>query len=304
MTRRDFMSATTLAGSALMLDTLQAKAKPLQPFKGKAGYQLLIFATNWGYTGTWDGFCRQTRDDGYDGAEFWMPSEKIQIDNIFGTIKSHGLKHGLLIGSGEITFEKNLAAFEKSLEEALLTKPFYINCHSGKDYFTFDENQRFIALTTKASKESGIPIYHETHRSRILFSAPTARQYMEKNPELRLTFDVSHWCTVHESLLSDQADTVAMALERTGHIHARIGHSEGPQVNDPRAPEWKEAVDAHFAWWDTIVKNRKAEGKTLTFLTEFGPPDYLPTLPYTRQPLADQREINLHMLKTLSSRYR
>jgi hypothetical protein len=26
---------------------------------------------------------------------------------------------------------------------------------------------------------------------------------------------------------------------------ARIGHDQGPQVNDPRAPEWKETVDLY-----------------------------------------------------------
>ena len=126
---------------------------------------------------------------------------------------------------------------------------------------------------------------------------------MESHPDLRITFDVSHWCNVHETLLEDQADTVGKTLDRVDHIHARIGHPEGPQVNDPRAPEWKDAVSAHFAWWDTVVARKKTEGKQMTFLTEFGPIDYLPALPYTRQPLADQWEINIHMLNTIRKRY-
>ncbi len=126
---------------------------------------------------------------------------------------------------------------------------------------------------------------------------------MEKIPSLRLTLDISHWCNVHESLLEDQADTIAMALNRTGHIHARIGHQEGPQVNDPRAPEWKNAVTAHFAWWDKVVEQKRNEGKLITMLTEFGPADYMPALPYTRQPVADQWAINKHMLDTLRARY-
>lgn len=199
--------------------------------------------------------------------------------------------------------KKNFQAFKKSLEGAVSFKPLHINCHAGKDYFTFDENKSFIDLTTKATKESGVPVYHETHRSRILYAAPVARQYIEKLPDLRITFDVSHWCNVHESLLADQPESLSLALERVDHIHARIGHAEGPQVNDPRAPEWKNAVDAHFAWWDKVVHRKKQEGKPMTFLTEFGPVDYLPALPYTRQPLANQWEINVHMLKTLRARY-
>lgn len=41
----------------------------------------------------------------------------------------------------------------------------------------------------------------------------------------------------------------------------------------------------------------------MTFLTEFGPVDYMPALPYTRQPVADQWAINKHMLDTLRTRY-
>ncbi len=108
-----------------------------------------------------------------------------------------------------------------------------------------------------------------------------------------------------ESLLSDQPATMALTLERVDHIHARIGHPEGPQVNDPRAPEWEAAVDAHFAWWDTVIRRKRAAGEVMTILTEFGPPDYMPTLPYTREPkpVADQWAINEYMLKTLRKRY-
>ena len=119
-----------------------------------------------------------------------------------------------------------------------------------------------------------------------------------------MTLDISHWCNVHESLLHDQDETVQLALERTDHIHARIGHPEGPQVNDPRAPEWESAVKRHLDWWDAIVAMKIKKGvNQLTILTEFGPPDYLPTLPYTRQPLADQWDINVYMMQLLRKRY-
>ena len=65
----------------------------------------------------------------------------------------------------------------------------------------------------------------------------------------------------------------------------------------------KKAVTAHLQWWDKIVERKKNEGRRLTFLTEFGPPDYMPTLPYTRLPLADQWAINIHMMHLLRKRY-
>ncbi|MEJ1238344.1 sugar phosphate isomerase/epimerase [Chryseolinea sp. T2] len=301
MNRRNFIQIGSAAGSAVMLEAIQAKGTPINETKS-SGFELLIFATNWGYQGNWESFCTKIKRDGYDGAEIWLPDEKSRVE-CFAAFKKHNLRFGLLIGSGESAFDKNLAQFKQSLTAAVLASPVYINCHSGKDFFSFDENKSFIELTIKTSKESNVPVYHETHRGRILYSAPVAKRFIESYPDIRLTLDISHWCNVHESLLADQDPTVSLALEKTGHIHARVGHQEGPQVNDPRAPEWKAAVDAHFAWWDKVVQRKKSNGETMTFLTEFGPLDYMPSLPYTRQPLANQDEINVFMLKTLRSRY-
>jgi hypothetical protein len=126
---------------------------------------------------------------------------------------------------------------------------------------------------------------------------------IDKNPDLKLTLDISHWCNVHESLLEDQSENVEAALNRTGHIHARIGHQEGPQVNDPRAPEWKQAFDTHLAWWDNVVAQKAKRNETVTILTEFGPPTYMQTLPYTFTPVSDQWAINVYMMKFLKQRY-
>lgn len=292
-----------MTGTGIALNTLEAFAKPLPAPDRKADYSMLVFATNWGYMGSWQSFADKIKQLGYDGAELWYPSGAADRREIFSAFDRNQLKLGFLIGSGERNFEKHLDQFTASLDGAAGYKPVYINCHSGRDHFSFDQNRKFIDLTTKVSKSSGVPVYHETHRSRILYSAPVARQFMEALPDLRITFDVSHWCNVHESLLDDQQETLAKTIERVDHIHARIGHPEGPQVNDPRAPEWKDAVTAHFAWWDTVVKKKKEEGRLMTFLTEFGPADYMPALPYTRQPVADQWAINKHMLDTLRTRY-
>lgn len=222
---------------------------------------------------------------------------------MFDALNKHGLKYGFLWGSGEADFQKNQSQFEATMNDIAKARPIYINCHSGRDFFTADQKLQIIAFTTKLSQSSGIPVYHETHRGRALYSAPVTRELIERNKDLRITLDISHWCNVHESLLGDQADTINTVLGRVDHIHARVGHPEGPQVSEPRAPEWETAVKAHFAWWDTVVETKKKEGKALTVLTEFGPPDYMPTTPYTRQPLASQWDINVYMMNTFRKRY-
>lgn len=303
LSRRNFLALTAMTSTHALLNGLEAYATPLQIKSRKEGFDMLIFATNWGYTGSWESFASKISALGYDGAELWYPADTSQRKEIYAAFEKHQLKLGFLVGGSDRDAQLHFGQFRSSLEGAASLKPVYINCHSGRDHFAFEQNRKFIELTTQVSKSSGVPVYHETHRSRILYSAPVARHFIERLPNLRITLDVSHWCNVHESLLQDQEETMTMALERVDHIHARIGHAEGPQVNDPRAPEWKEAVDAHFAWWDTVVSRKKAEGKRITFLTEFGPVDYMPALPYTRQPVADQWAINKHMLDILRKRY-
>ena len=306
LNRRKFISTTAALGGAVI-------APFQQPIMDKPAFSLpsdfmpLVMATNWGFEGTTDDFCSKAKNEGYDGIEMWWPTEKKQQDILFTALQKHGLAVGFLCGSGDSHFEKHLEQFQKMTDAAAtqqIQKPLYINCHSGKDYFSFEQNRQFIEYTIALSKRTGIPISHETHRSRILYAAPVARQFIEAIPELRVTLDISHWCNVHESLLNDQEGTVQLALSRVDHIHARIGHPEGPQVNDPRAPEWEAAVKRHWQWWDKVVELKIKQGiKKLTFLTEFGPPDYLPALPYTRQPLADQWAINVYMKNQLKKRY-
>jgi len=306
LNRRNFLQTTTTATSALMLSSLKTFATPQSISNMNNNFQLKILATNWGFNGTIDEYCAKVKKEGYDGIEIWWQTEKKDQDEVFAALKKYDLEVGFLTAGHESDFKQHFQSFTNMIDAAAnntVQKPLYINCHSGRDYFTFEQGKAFIEHTTALHKSTGIKICHETHRSRLMYAAPVARHYLENVPDLRFTLDISHWCNVHESLLADQQETVDLVLPRVDHVHARIGHQEGPQVNDPRAPEWDEAVKAHFAWWDKIVEIKKQQGDTLTILTEFGPPNYLPTIPYTQQPLADQWAINVHMMQTIRKRY-
>lgn len=300
MKRRNFLQTIGTAAAAVQLSPLSILPHMNNNFK------LKVLATNWGFNGTLDVYCAKVKKEGYDGIEIWWPLEKKDQDELFYLLKKYELEVGFLCAGSDGHYQKHFDQFTQMIDAAAnetIQQPLYINCHSGRDYFSFEEGKTFINHTNALAKSTGIKICHETHRSRLLYSAPVARHYMETIPELRITFDVSHWCNVHESLLEDQQDTVNLSLQRVDHIHARVGHAEGPQVNDPRAPEWDHAVKAHFAWWDKVVELKKQKGDTLTILTEFGPPDYMPTLPYTRQPLADQWAVNVYMMQQIRNRY-
>lgn len=317
MNRKAFIKAGGLTGALLALGEMDLLAgdhktravddnRTVGHKEAAADKSVLLLATNWGFDGNSLQFCEAAAKAGYDGIELWWPNEKKDQDLLLKALQTTGLKVGFLCGGYEADPAQHLATFKKAVDAATghaQLKPLYINCHSGRDWFSEEANNEFIRFTIEKSKASGVPIYHETHRSRILFAAHVARRYMERFQELKLTLDISHWCNVHESMLTDQADTVQLALQRTAHIHARVGHPEGPQVNDPRAPEWEKIVARHLGWWDEVIKRRKANGKTTTILTEFGPPDYMPTEPYTRKPLADQWAVNVYMMQLLRKRY-
>lgn len=304
--RRKFIQQTAAATTAAFLHPLVKNMGESLMSQTAPGFKLLVMATDWGFKGNRNAFCEAAKKEGYDGVELWWPDDAKGQDEMFNAVAKHGLQIGFLSGGWQENQQEHLDIFKRLTRDAAtnkVQKPLYINCHSGRDYFTIEQNRPFIQHTTKLSKETGIPIYHETHRGRIMFAAHVTKQYMDLEPELRLTLDISHWCNVHESMLGDQEETVQKALKRVDHIHARIGHPEGPQVNDPRAPEWAGIVKRHIEWWDVVVKEKKEKGQTMTFLTEFGPADYMQALPYTRQEVADQWAINVHMMHLLRERY-
>lgn len=263
-----------------------------------------FFAPLWGNTLSFELFCANVKEAGYDGVEMDLPLEKKQRDNLLAILKGHELE---LIGQYFQSFETKpkalLDAYERYLNHLLAAEPVLINCQTGKDYFDFEDNLPLFQLADRLSKESGIPITHETHRGKCLYSAPVAKKYFENLPDLRICLDISHWCNVHESLLEDQKEVVDLAISRTDHIHSRVGHAEGPQVNDPRATEWEEALSAHLNWWDKVVQLHKANNRDLTINTEFGPFPYMPTLPFSEIPLANQWDINVYMMNLLKDRY-
>lgn len=287
-----------MAGSLLATAGLPSFKKPLQ-----SADQLKILATNWGFQGSTDDFCRRVKDEGYDGIEVWAPQKKEDQDKLLSALAKYDLEFGFLSGNGGRSYDEMIQSYKDSLDIALEMKPLFINCHSGRDFYGYDENRAFIEYGQKRMKETGIPVYHETHRAKILYCTTVTDRFINDYPELELTLDISHWCCVHGSMLYDQDEMVNKALQHVSHVHSRVGFEQGPQVPEPRAPEYQSAVERHFFWWDQVVKRKSEAGETLTMTTEFGPRGYMWSLPYTKQPLADQWAINVHMMNMWRERY-
>jgi sugar phosphate isomerase/epimerase len=263
-----------------------------------------FFAPHWGNSLPFTTFCQNVQAAGYDGVEMALPLNQDESEAIVTTLNQYNLE---LIGQYFQSFEQDLDVhsrnYEKYLRNLIAAQPVFINSQTGKDYFSFDENKQLFAIAARISAETSVKIVHETHRGKAFFAAHICHNYLTKLPDVRIALDISHWCNVHESLLTDLVEAVQLALYRTDHIHCRIGHPEGPQVNDPRAPEWESIVDAHLAWWDIVVEFHRIANTTLTITTEFGPPTYMPVMPYTQLPLGHQWDINVYMMNLLKKRY-
>jgi hypothetical protein len=243
------------------------------------------------------------KEGGFDVVEMGAPVEPSARAELSGLLKKLGL--GLIAQQWTVgsTPEEHARSFEEQYRRGAELSPLFINSHTGKDYFTLEQNLVVFKAAGRLEKDRGVRVLHETHRGRALFSAPASAALLAALPDLRLTADFSHWCNVHESLLEDQRSAVEKAIQASGHIHARVGHAEGPQISHPGAPEWKDALEAHLAWWKRIVAASEKRGEAvLTITPEFGPVPYMHTLPYTNQPVADLWEVNFFMKSLLKER--
>ena len=265
------------------------------------------FCSSWGMTHpTLEANLKAIKDAGFDGIELaWRRDvrEGDDLRTIRKLLDAYDLKLTFLNHSANKTPSEHTAELAAQMKLIAKLQPMLINSQSGRDFFPLKETVRMIKQLNKQSDRIGLPIVHELHRSKALYTLPTAIDVLDAIPDVRFNADLSHLCVVHESYLQDQLESLNRVLERCYYIHARVGHPEGPQVSDPRAPEWQQAVDYHLGWWQQIVDARKQEGvQEMVICTEFGTPNYMPVLPYTRQPVANLWDVNVWMMNTLKER--
>jgi sugar phosphate isomerase/epimerase len=260
--------------------------------------KILYFCTTWGQKMSgWHDFFAGIVSNGYQGVETDLPAEEERAEFVEG-LEKYGLK---FIAQHWETADTDLKLHQQNYEERLrklaALKPLFINSHTGRDFYSYQQNCSLLDLAEKVTQDTGIRVVHETHRSRFAYAAHVISEYLDDRPDLRLTLDISHWCAVAESLLHNQQEATELAIKHTGHIHARVGSEQGPQVADPSLPEYKEALTFHLNCWDKVVANHKSE--LLTITPEFGPTPYMPP----NQSEDNQIRNNLYIMNLLKNRY-
>ncbi|MGH7143758.1 MAG: sugar phosphate isomerase/epimerase family protein [Planctomycetota bacterium] len=261
--------------------------------------QLLTFRSMWGVLGPWGKFPAeqweaafpQVKQAGFQGIETGVPQPADQ-PRFRQLLDTHQFQYIAMIFTAGAGVDDHLASFRSQLEAAGPLKPRLVVSHSGRDAFSPADADRFFEAALKIEADLKIRVAHETHRGRILFNPWVAERLLKRFPELHLCVDFSHWVCVAERLIDDCLPIIDLCATRCRHLHARVGYEEGPQVPDPRAPEYAPHLKAHEAWWNRIWDAQAAAGESETTLDpEFGPPGYMHTLPHTQVPVADLWDI-------------
>ena len=271
--------------------------------------QIKYCCTYWGSENdTADAFVDKVVSAGFEGVEIFLPNVTDTFTEVFieemESVKNKNpeflfiAQHITSVENGSV--DDYITRVKKNLTQLTSLQPSFINSHTGKDYFSFDENCKVIEASLNISSKTGIRILHETHRGRFSFHAASLIPYLQKFPEMELVGDFSHFCNVSESMLQDQKEILHQIIPHVSHIHARVGHEQGPQVNDPFAPEWQNHFSVFEKWWQQIIDYKKMAGSnTFSITPEFCPAPYMPAMSYTKQPLGNQWEINCKMMHHL-----
>eukprot|EP00656_Telonema_subtile_P012223 TRINITY_DN16147_c0_g1_i2.p1 TRINITY_DN16147_c0_g1~~TRINITY_DN16147_c0_g1_i2.p1 ORF type:complete len:283 (+),score=94.28 TRINITY_DN16147_c0_g1_i2:142-990(+) len=269
------------------------------------------------------------KSEGFDGVEAIRPFYQSDPPRLKELLDKHQLEliiqihttGGGFSASGDYEYctsnklEDHCRSFSELCHEAAEFKPALINSHSGHDSWGCDERAvEFLVKALEVEEQLGVPIVHETHRQRLMYSPYTTAPLLAHpalKGKIKINADLSHWCCVCEHVFdeSDPRDDFWPAIldavaEHCTLVHCRVGHAEGPQINHPDAPEHAADLAAHMSWWKAIWRAQAARGISEVWAEpEFGPSPYLQTLPFTQQPVADLWAVNKRMAELIDENF-
>ena len=81
----------------------------------------------------------------------------------------------------------------------------------------YEEQLHFFRQALDAERSAGVPVGHETHRRRAMFTPWTTAQLLSDLPELKITADFSHWCCVFIQNLGPQTRLLHGCLIKAAH---------------------------------------------------------------------------------------
>lgn len=265
--------------------------------------KLQLFKTLWGHSDSLDSAIDQLLNAGFDGLEGPAPEDAKEARRLKALLDDADIAYiaeittaGSYVPERSASLQVHIDSFSAKLEKSMPLDPIFITCLGGCDAWSEELSAEFFNATMELAATAGTKVCFETHRSRSLFNPWVTQRIVEQLPDILLTVDFSHWCVVCERLMDTELEVVNAIANNVLHIHARVGYEQGPQVPDPRAPEYDYALRAHQDWWRIIWQSQKQRQFEITTMTpEFGPDGYLHEAPFSRTPVADLWELNQWM---------
>jgi hypothetical protein len=270
--------------------------------------QILAFASAWTFGDL--AACRSEVKSGcFDGIEGPAPATVSAAREYGRRLAGEGIPFIAEVCTGggyapasAVSVETHWQQFREQAERSVAAAPLFLSCLAGSDSWPLGKAVEFLGRALDLGRELGVELSFETHRSRPTFHPWSTAELLRVLPELRLTCDFSHWCVVCERLVDDE-QALELSISRARHIHARVGYAQGPQVPDPRAPEYAAELAAHEDWWSRIARSLQARGAiSLSLTPEFGPDGYLHHAPFSNTPVADLADINRWMAERQRAR--
>lgn len=182
--------------------------------------KLKILCPQWGHEHLeTEDFFSKVKNAGYDGVDTWLPESHGARKKFIRLLNEYDLSivsHQHQAKGNSI--DEFCKSFEYYLQLSLECNPILINSHSGRDYFSLDEQLQVIDTAHNLSVKNNIRVVHETHRGRIGFSPVNTRELFNLRPVMKITADFSHWVCVTESYLENFQKELAEAILRAEHI--------------------------------------------------------------------------------------
>lgn len=272
---------------------------------------LRLFGSLWAHGGDMEWLLQACQAGRFDGIEAPSPLEaqarrelRERLDGANAAFIAEVCTAGSYVPRRDAGVEEHGESFRQGVERAVEMGALFVTSMAGCDAWSVDQSVQFFGAADDVAREHGVVASFETHRGRSLYNPWTTRDVLRQLPKLRITCDFSHWCVVCERLVDSEAEALALCFERAHHIHARVGYEQGPQVSDPSAPEYLDALQAHERWWSAIWEAHKQQGRAFSTMTpEFGPDGYLHQLPHTQMPVADLKAVNGWMARRQRERF-
>lgn len=271
---------------------------------------LQLFKTLWGHEGSFELACQQAVAAGFAGIEGPAPEDPREQQAWRDLLDHYRLDYiaeittgGSYVPDRSASLQQHLDTLDSKLQHSLALNPLFVTCLGGCDAWDKSESLQFFEAALLRASAVDTVISFETHRGRSFFNPWLTEAVCREMPGLKLTCDFSHWCVVCERLFDETLESLAHVFAQAFHIHARVGHAQGPQVSDPASAMYAEELQQHERWWQKIWHKKILAGESITMTPEFGPDGYQMVNPASGKAVGDLWQMNCWMAKRQQQQY-